>query len=337
MFASRRLPLLLLLVLVVAIAARGIVTSGSSKITWTGSRHVSGVVDLAGPDAQGSLFVEAAGRLEVLTTGGELRPFAPAYRPSPGLESYLVLSSGQRVVAADCGWPAGDLYALRLANPAGVSVISPQGRVSNLVDLQPDGLENGIAFDRTGRFGHRLLVTTTSTTRRATGVTTVEAISCNGLVQVVTRTAPRVEGGLVVAPPDFGRFGGDLLAPDEDSGNLYAIAPSGQASLVVRSGLAHGADIGIESLGLVPGSYSVALVADRGTPRNRHPGDNVILRVGRAALTGAGVKAGELLAVSEGGAATVAVSCASSCRARYIGHGPAPAHVEGHVVFAGGA
>src|SRR5207248_4148453 len=92
-----------------------------------------------------------------------------------------------------------------------------------------------IAFDTTARFGHRLLVTATNS-----GHTTVFAVDCRGRAKTITSAAPAVEGGIVVAPPSFGRFAGDLIAPDERSGRIWAIAPGGRASLVVHSGIAHG-------------------------------------------------------------------------------------------------
>jgi hypothetical protein len=49
---------------------------------------------------------------------------------------------------------------------------------------------------------------------------------------------------------------------------------------------------------------------------------------------GAGVRSGDLLAVTEGGAQTIAVRCAArACRVRHVAAGPRIAHVEGHVAF----
>jgi hypothetical protein len=221
------------------------------------------------------------------------------------------------------------VYALRLNHGDGVTQVDGRGRVRRFARLPRRGLENGIAFDQTGRFGHRLLVTST-----ARGRTTIYAIDCRGRVRVLTRDAPRLEGGLAVAPPTFGQFAGDLIAPDELSGLIYAVTPTGAVRVVARSGLAHGQDVGVESLGFVPARFTDALVADRHTPGNRHPGDDLILGLSRAALTGAGVRDGDLLAVTEGGAQTVAVRCgARACTVRHVADGPPIAHVEGHVVF----
>lgn len=71
------------------------------------------------------------------------------------------------------------------------------------------------------------------------------------------------------------------------------------------------------------------LVADRLTPRSRHPGDNVLLGLSAAA---ARVLPGDLLVAGEGRAFTDAIRCTpAGCRVRYVAAGPAEAHVEGHI------
>jgi hypothetical protein len=301
-----------------------------SLAAWHGDGHVRGVVDLSSPRVDGSVLVAAAGRVLVRSLDGGVRAFAPAYSAPPGLEPYIVLSSGLRVGGAGCRFAPHALYALRLAGGDGVTEIAPSGgRVRRFAALPGRGLENGIAFDRTGRFGHRLLVTAS-----VSGRTTVFAIDCRGHVTVLTRSAPRVEGGVAVAPASFGRFGGDLIVPDELSGRLYAIAPGGSVRQVAVSPTPHGQDVGVESEGFLPRRFGAALVADRLTRRNRHPGDDLILSLSRSALLASGVRSGDLLVVGEGGAATIAVSCgASACHVHRIADGPPEAHIEGHVVF----
>jgi hypothetical protein len=124
-------------------------------------------------------------------------------------------------------------------------------------------------------------------------------------VSTITRTAPRVEGGNAVAPSTFGRFAGDLIAPSETTGQIFAITPRGDSELVANSGLPHGNDIGVESAGFVPKEANAdAFLADRLTPGNPHPGDDVILRIGAAALRNAGVRPSDLPVSTEGGALT---------------------------------
>jgi hypothetical protein len=292
------------------------------------AKHVRGVVDLSSPGPGGAIVIAARGHFQTLTAHGTIRSFAPSYAAPPGLEPYIVRSSGQRVRGAGCRFTPGAIYALRLRNGHGVTVVDGSGQARRFAALPSSGLENGIAFDHTGHFGHRLLVT-----RLVGGRTTVYGIDCRGRVRVVTRTAPRAEGGVAVAPPGFGRYGGDLIVPDELSGNLYAVSSTGRSVLMASSGVPHGQDIGVESEGFVPPRFGQALVADRGTPQNRHPGDDAILGLSRTALRSAGVRSGDLLVVTEGGALTVAVSCAQSCQVHSVAHGPARAHIEGHVVF----
>lgn len=295
---------------------------------WRADKRVRAVVDLGAPYRGRTVVLAAAGRLALLGPGGVVRAFAPSYSAPSGLEPYIAVSLGQRLPKAQCRFPQGSIYALRLGSQPGITVIDVRGNVRQFARLSGRGLENGIAFDGTGKFGHRLLVTSTSA-----GKSTIFAIDCRGHVEVLTRSAPRLEGGIVVAPVNFGRLAGALIAPDELSGRLYAIGPDGAARLALASGLPHGQDVGVESAGFVPARYSSALVADRRTPRNPHPGDDLILGLPRATLSAAGVYPGDLLAVTEGGAGTVAVTCTTTCRVRHIADGPRGAHVEGHVVF----
>jgi hypothetical protein len=312
--------------------------SGSAIARWRAAAAVPGVVDLSAPRADGEIVVAAAGRLLLLSSSGVLRPLAAAragYVSPGGDEPYLALSSGEQVPGAGCRFAPQAVYVLRLRDGTGVTVVDARGEAREFVRLPAGGAEDGIAFDTTGGFGHRLLVTDTSGSR-----TTVYAIDCRGAVSTITTAAPRVEGGIVVAPASFGRFAGELIAPDEGSGRIYAISPRGHTSVVAAPALARGGDIGVESAGFAPASFgpsSSALVADRLTPGNPHRGDNEILRIDGPSLIAAGVRPGDLLVATEGGAETVAIACtAVSCVARRVADGPTEAHVEGHLVFAGG-
>jgi hypothetical protein len=294
---------------------------------WTPYIHASGPIDLVGPKRDGSMVLAAGGRLWLVAPSGRQRAFATTYHSNPGLEAYIALAPTRRRA---CSFGADTLYAISFASPRGVVAVTAQGRVRPFARIAAPGLINGIAFDNTGRFGYRLLVTINAGTR-----TTVDAIDCHGAVKTVTSRAPRVEGGIAVAPAGFGRFGGDLIAPDEIGGGIFAISPGGASRLVAASGLPHGGDTGVESEAFVPGLRRfTALLADRLTPGNAHPGDNVVLRLGSAAVFAAGVHAGDLLVAGEGGAQTDAVSCGPrTCRVRHVADGPAIAHAEGHIAI----
>jgi hypothetical protein len=302
---------------------------------WIPAWHVPRVLDLSAPRRDGAITVATAGQLALLAPGGALRQFARGaggYSSPGGEEPYIALSSGRRVAGAGCRFAADALYALRLSAQPGVTAIDAHGSARAFASLPAHGLENGIAFDDAGRFNNRLLVSATSGSH-----TSVYAIDCRGGVSTVTRDAPKLEGGIAVAPQTFGRFAGDLIAPDENSGLIYAIAPDGRSRVLVRSGLPRGGDVGVESEGFVPRRFAAgwsALVADRLTPGNPHPGDDAILRIDARALVAAGVSGGDLLVATEGGAHTDAVACAASCAVRHVADGPAVAHLEGHITFA---
>jgi hypothetical protein len=305
----------------------------ATGLRWTAALHLTQVLDLTAPRSDGRLVVATDGRLALLRPPTRIEPFArgpQGYATKPGPEPYIALAT--RRAAGPCPLPAGTTYALELQGTPGVIAVDPSGRARRLADLNGGGTPNGIAVDTTGRFGYRLLVTATKGTR-----TTVFAIGCRGAVQVLTRSAPKVEGGLAVAPASFGRFAGQLIAPDERGGRIFAIDAGGRARTIADSGLPHGPDIGVESAGFVPrgfGSRWAAFVADRVAPGNPHPGDDAILRLGGGALRSAGVRPDDLVVASEGGGATVAVRCRARCSVRHVADGPAAAHVEGHISFA---
>jgi len=299
--------------------------------TWAVFRHLPGVVVLAGPRGDGSFLVAAAGRLLVLGRDGTLSPFArgaSGYLTAMGTEPYLVLTSSEPVRGERCSFANDTAFAIEPGARPGVIMISPHGQARRFASLPPGRFLSGIAFDSTGRFGHRLLVTAGSG-----GRATVFVIGCDGRASIVAAGAPAMEGGIVVAPASFGRFGGDLIAPDEGTGKVYAVDPSGRVVTLVRSGLPAGGDIGVESAGFVPSPTAAAYLADRFSARNKHPGDNAILRLSATELARAGVRAGDLLVATEGGARTIDVRCAAACTVRYVAAGPAIAHAEGHIAF----
>ena len=316
----------------------GVFTSGApgaraaAPPAWTRWQHVPGVLDVAGPRSDGSLLVAAGGRLLQLNpVSGERQPFAAGpdgYSGAGGEEPYLALSSGLSVAGAGCTFARDDLFVLQLKPAGGVLRIDANGRVHTFANV--DGVDslNGITFDTTGRFGDRLLVA-----GRSHSSSVVAAIDCQGSVQHITDSGPIVEGGMAVAPAGFGAFGGDLIAPDELSGNIYAILPDGSTVTVARSGLPTGQDVGVEGAGFVPPGFAggAAYFADRSTSGNPHPGTDSLLRLDAQTLAGAGVRAGDLLVATEGGAAMEDVRCGSTCQVSQVARGDT-AHGEGHVL-----
>src|SRR5580704_12002949 len=249
----------------------------SPPAAWVVFRHLPGVVDLSGPRSDGSFLVAAAGRLLVLGRDGTLNPFARGaggYLTAAGTEPYLVLTSSDQVRGTRCSFGNDTAFAIEPGARPGVIMISGRGRARRFASLPPGRSLSGIAFDTTGRFGHRLLVTT-----GYGGRTTIFGIGCDGRLSAIAAGAPAVEGGITVAPAAFGRFGGDLIAADEASGRVYAVDPAGQVITLARPALPAGGYIGLYSTCFVPPRAAAACLADRFSSRNKHPGDNAILQM----------------------------------------------------------
>jgi hypothetical protein len=301
---------------------------------WQQWHHADGVFDVSGPRSDGRLVLATSGHMVLLDSAGRAAPFAGGsggYADDAGTEAYLVVSPGLRVAGAGCDFARDDVFVLRLHKPFGVTRVTASGIAQPFATVPGLDSLNGIAFDTTGRFGRRLLVT-----GPAHGRTTVVALDCRGAAQVVIDTAPVLEGGIAVAPAGFSAFGGALIAPDELSGRIYAIDPDGTVRTVAESGLPVGGDIGVESAGFVPPGFSrggSAYYADRATARNAHPGADSVLRLDASVLTHAGVRDGDMLVATEGGAALIAVHCAASCQVTQVVGAPTAAHGEGHVTL----
>jgi hypothetical protein len=331
--AMRRLMALLVL----AQMAMAPATAYAADVAWEQWRAFAGAFDVDGPRSDGSLIVAGSAALYLVDPAGTATPFARGpggYHEDPGAEAYLALSRGGHVTAANCDFAPDETYLLRLHVPIGINRVNAAGDESgSLVNVDDVDTLTGIAFDTTGAFDHRLLVTGSSA-----GKTKVFAIDCTGTGQIITRSAPVVEGGLAVAPSTFGSFGGALIAPDELSGKIYAIAPSGVVSLVVKPTLPTGGDIGVESVGFVPpGMISrggAVYYADRITAGNPHPGTDSVLRLTSAQLVAAGVQEGDMLVATEGGATLVAVRCEAACTVIPVVAAATKSHGEGHIAFA---
>ena len=309
----------------------------SGPVLWSTADPIPHVFDVAGPRSDGRLVVAAGGKLFLMDqVSGASERFAGGpggYPGSGGEEPYIAVVPA--AVAAHGNFRLDEVVVLQLKPTGGILRIDSAGIAHPFANVTGVDLMNGITFDLTGAFGYRLLVTGARAHR-----TTVAAIDGDGQVTVITAQAPTVEGGLAVAPSTFGRFAGDLIAPDELSGRIYAIAPDGSSVLVAAPDLAHGGDVGVEAAGFVP-DVAVATVtvyfADRATPGNPHPGTDNLLALNGADLARAGAGPGDLLVGTEGGAGLVAVRCGiNSCGVTTIVADNGTSHGEGHIVVAVG-
>lgn len=321
--------------LLAAVTGCGPTARAADMAAWEQWQHLPGVVDIVGPRSDGKLVASAQGSLFLVSSDGGMSPFSAGnkYSASKDDEPYMALAPALHVQSANCDFVAGDLFILDLPAPQGVIRVDSSGRPSRFAAIPSVDMLNGIAFDTTGRFGYRLLATGTGQKG-----TTVAAIDCNGSVATITDSAPPLEGGLAVAPASFAQYGGELIAPDENSGKLWAIAPDGVASEIVTPNLPTGGDTGVESLGFVPPGFSAgggaAYLSDRGTENNPFPGTDSILRLTSASLAGAGVADGDLLVATEGNGTTVAVRCDSTaCKANQVANGTKGGHIEGHLTL----
>jgi hypothetical protein len=306
------------------------------QVAWEQWQHQVGIVDV-GVRADGTLVAMIAGHLFLIpAAGGSATPFAngpDGFSADPAAEPYFVVTPDLGPADNHCAWHANDLYILDLTSPPGIARVDSGGHTTHLATLPGVDTLGGIALDTTGHFDHSLLVTGTHDGNQ----TTVFAVGCDGAVAVLTNAAPVVEGGLAVAPETFGQFAGDLIAPDETSGQIWAIDPSGMVSLVVMSGLPSGGDTGVESEAFVPpgfiGSSGFAYLADRGTPDNPFPGTDSLLRLSAAALASAGIQDGDLLVATEGNGTTIAVRCQQTCSVLPAATGTNGGHIEGHIAL----
>jgi hypothetical protein len=329
----------LLAAVVVAHLAMAVAPAHAVSVTtasWESWLTVPGIFDVDGPRSDGSMVIAGSAALYLVDPAGTVTPFARGpngYHEDAGAEAYLAVSPGGHVSSAGCDFLRDETYVLRLHAPVGLNRVSVSGDVSgSFTNLTGVTSLNGIVFDTTGAFDHRLLVSGQSGSN-----TVIFAVDCTGAAQVITRTAPALEGGLAVAPSSFGSFGGSLIAPDELSGNVYAITATGVVSAVAKPELPTGGDIGVEGAGFVPVGLinrgGAVYYADRVTPNNPHPGTDRLLRLPAAQLAAAGVQDGDLLLATEGGASMVAVHCAVECTVLMVVPTATQAHGEGHLAF----
>ena len=322
--------------LVFLMLAHALAVSAATPPVWQAVTRIAGVVDVGGPRADGWLVVMGAGKLWLVDPLGAATPYPGVYGDDKTAETYLTvvpqLPPAAITSTTGCSFQPGDVYVLRLHAPLGLNRVDAHGLKTAFATIPNVSSLSGITFDTGGAFGYRILVTGTA----AAGKSEVAAIDCAGTVTVITRAAPTVEGGLDIAPPSFDAFGGMLIAPDELSGNIYAIGADGSSRTVAASGLPKGADIGVEAVSFVPhGWHGNLYYADRITKGNPHPGTDNLLALTSDSLAGLGVKEGDLLSATEGGATLIDVRCTTTCTVLPIITAATKAHGEGHLIFTG--
>ena len=313
------------------------VQAAAAEATWEQWRPIKGALDIDGPRTDGSMIVMGSAALYLVTPEGEVKPFARGpggYRDDPyPSEAYLVNSSGGHVAAAGCDWARDETFLLRGHVPLGITRVSADGQDSgSFVNLPGVNVLTGIAFDNTGAFDHRLLVLGVAGTRSV-----IFAVDCNGAVQTIRPNLQSQEGDMVVAPPAFGSFGGDLLLTDEFSGRLLAVAPNGVVALVLKTPLPAGMDITMHGLGFVPDGFiargGAAYHADRGGHGGTYAGNDTVRRIQSSNLASAGVQDGDLLVAAEAGGAMIDVRCADTCTSFLVAKQSRATHGEGKVAF----
>jgi hypothetical protein len=322
--------------LAVCLAAIQVTATSAAGPAWQPVAKIAGVVDVGGPRADGWLVVAGAGKLWLVDPLGAVTPYPGTYADDKGAEAYLTVVPQLPPAAAGspagCSFQRGDVYVLRLHAPLGLTRVDVLGQKSAFATIPNVTSLNAITFDAVGSFGYRIVVVGTA----SPGKTEVAAVDCNGKVSVITRAGPVMEGGVEVAPPSFGSFGGMLIGPDELSGNIYAVGSDGTTRTVAASGLPKGGDVGVEAVGFVPhGWHGNVYFSDRITKGNPHPGTDNLIELTSATLSGLGVQEGDLLSATEGGARLIDVRCTSSCTVQPLITSDSRAHGEGHLIFTG--
>lgn len=321
--------LLFLLALLLALPAAAEATTRWRKYLYAGR-----VNDVVGPRRDGHLVISAGGKLWLVGHPRDRVRLAPRKRSRP---RYLMLDPGiepyiAHISASQCGFRRDEVYALSGPEPALLRV-TENGATYPYVSLPANFASKGIVLDTGGLFGGQLLVI-----GRIPGLTQLYGV-CNQQLTLLAQFPQRVEGGLAIAPPTFGDFVGQLLGAEEQTGNVYAIAPGAVAPTTIATPAAPaGGDIGVESLGIVPQGMTrrgAAFLSDRLTPGNFQPGSGNLTHIRWRALKRAGVREGDLLVATEAGALTFAIRCAgATCTSQLVAHGVSKAHSEGHIAFA---
>ena len=300
------------LVLVLGLLAAGPASAPPQWEPWT---SLPGVVDVAGPNRDGSLVAAAAGRLHLVRPDGTTSPFG-SYAADPGAPTRVAVAHGLDVTGAGCRFELGQVFVLEGQAVVRVSV---DGEPSPFLQPPATDLLTGITFDATGRFGNHLLVA-----GRRGDRTVLFSVDCRGRLRTVTDRAPLMAGGIAVAPATFGRHGGDLVGAHESSGDLVFIRFDGASGVLVRPDLPAGRDVGAASVGFVPDDF-----LRRKGSLHVAGGDGTIWRMTADALGPFGVDENDLVVAGRTGR-SAAVRCRATCVVTALGDAGG-SRLQGHV------
>src|SRR6266516_4827318 len=175
---------------------------------------VTGPIGVAAAPGQLVVSEYCTGNLDQISDLGAVSFFAaiPGYPVPTCLEMYLAISPGLGT------WAPNDIYATQ-GNL--VWKIAPSGSPVTLFATIPSGCgstHSGITFDHVGTFANDMIVTCN------TG--SVWRVNSAGVPTFVASTGTFLEGP-AIPPLSFGPAGGQILAADENSGNVWAISNTG--------------------------------------------------------------------------------------------------------------
>jgi len=239
--------------------------------------------------APGQLIVSeyCTGDLDSITDTGVVSHFASIHGYPVGtcIEMYLAISPGLG------GFAPNDIYVTQgnlvwKIPPSGSPVPS-----SPFVTLPADpsgnacgtGTHSGITFDEVGTFGFDMIVTCNNGD--------VWKVDNLGNPTFVASTGTFLEGP-AIPPLSFGALGGQILAADENSGNVFAISNSGAVTTPFPFTVT-----GAESVHVVPPN-PCSFGASNGALFSAMYQDNAIWKWPPSDLSGLG---GDILVTSEGG------------------------------------
>ena len=129
----------------------------AEPLSWDRYQHLTGVFDVAGPLPGGRLVVAGSQQLVALDPAtNQVATFGP--EGGQGGEAYVTVSPtpALRVNGAGCSFAPGGVYQLRVSGSPAVTRIDPQGGAHPFAQVSGFDSLNGISFDTSGRFGHRL-------------------------------------------------------------------------------------------------------------------------------------------------------------------------------------